>query len=255
MDVGQLKGLLERVAKKEVSVEAAMEQLKTLPYEDIGYANIDQHRNLRTGRAEVIFGQGKTPEQIAGIVERMKKNNSRILVTRTCEEAYEAVYKVAQEAVFDRGSRIITVGEKPKPDPERGTIAVVTAGTSDIPVAEEAAQTAEYFGNPVDRIYDVGVAGIHRLFGKLDRIQKADVIIVIAGMEGALASVVGGLVCVPVIAVPTSIGYGASFGGVAALLSMLNSCANGIGVVNIDNGYGAACLADRILAGRSDDAF
>lgn len=250
MDVKYLTDILNQVAQKEMSVEEALENLKNLPYEDIGYANIDQHRNLRNGQAEVIFGQGKTPEQISGIVKHMKSSNSRILVTRADEKDYEAVLAVAKEAVYDRTARIIMIGEKPEPVRTQGPIAVITAGTSDIPVAEEAAITAEYFGNEVDRIYDVGVAGIHRLFGKMDRIQKAEVIIVVAGMEGALASVVGGLVHVPVIAVPTSVGYGANFGGLSALLSMLNSCANGIGVVNIDNGYGAACLASRIHIGK-----
>lgn len=249
MDKTYIKEILARVAAGDVSVDEALGQLKHLPYEDIGYANIDQHRNLRTGQAEVIFGKGKTPEQIAGIVERMKEHNERILVTRADEADYKAVCRVEPEAVYYELPGIITVGEKPEPIKTKGPIAVVTAGTSDIPVAEEAALTAEFFGNKVDRIYDVGVAGIHRLFDKMDRIQQADVIIVIAGMEGALASVVGGLVEVPVIAVPTSVGYGASFGGLAALLSMLNSCANGIGVVNIDNGYGAACLASKIHIG------
>lgn len=247
MDVTYLSDILKKVSEKEMDVEAALQELKHLPYEDIGYANIDQHRNLRTGQAEVIFGQGKTTEQIAGIVSHMMHDNARILVTRASAEAYEAVLGVAPEANYDAAPRIITVGEPPRLDAAKGKVAVVTAGTSDIPVAEEAARTAEFFGTYVDRVYDVGVAGIHRLFGKIDRIQSADVVIVIAGMEGALASVVGGLVEVPVIAVPTSVGYGASFGGVAALLSMLNSCANGIGVVNIDNGYGAACLAVRIM--------
>lgn len=247
MDVTYLSDILKKVSDNSMDVDTALESLKHLPYEDIGYANIDQHRNLRTGEAEVIFGQGKTPEQIAGIVTHMMHENARILVTRASETAYEAVKEVAPEAVYEKLSKIIMVGKKPVPKKEKGTIAVVTAGTSDIPVAEEAALTAEFFGDKVDRVYDVGVAGIHRLFGKIDRIQSADVIIVIAGMEGALASVVGGLVEVPVIAVPTSVGYGASFGGLAALLSMLNSCANGIGVVNIDNGYGAACLANKIM--------
>lgn len=247
MDVSYLTELLQQVSRQELDVQAALETLKHLPYEDIGYANIDQHRNLRTGQAEVIFGQGKTPEQIAGIVSHMMHENARILITRAAAEAYAAVLAAAPEAKYDAAAKIITVGEAPAGSAEHGKIAVVTAGTSDIPVAEEAALTAEFFGNYVDRVYDVGVAGIHRLFGKIDRIQSADVLIVIAGMEGALASVVGGLVEVPVIAVPTSVGYGANFGGLSALLSMLNSCANGIGVVNIDNGYGAACLADRIM--------
>ena len=236
MDVTYLSDILKKVSEKSMDVDTALESLKHLPYEDIGYANIDQHRNLRTGEAEVIFGQGKTPEQIAGIVSHMMHDNARILVTRASAEAYEAVKAVAPEAVYEKLSKIIMVGAMPEPKAEKGTI-----------VAEEAALTAEFFGDKVDRVYDVGVAGIHRRFGKIDRIQSADVIIVIAGMEGALASVVGGLVEVPVIAVPTSVGYGASFGGLAALLSMLNSCANGIGVVNIDNGYGAACLANKIM--------
>ena len=247
MDVTYLSDILKKVSENSMDVDTALESLKHLPYEDIGYANIDQHRNLRTGEAEVIFGQGKTPEQIAGIVSHMMHDNARILVTRASEASYEAVKEVAPEAVYEKLSKIIMVGAMPESEVEKGSIAVVTAGTSDIPVAEEAALTAEFFGDKVDRVYDVGVAGIHRLFGKIDRIQSADVIIVIAGMEGALASVVGGLVEVPVIAVPTSVGYGASFGGLAALLSMLNSCANGIGVVNIDNGYGAACLANKIM--------
>lgn len=247
MDVTYLSDILKKVSDNRMDVDTALESLKHLPYEDIGYANIDQHRNLRTGEAEVIFGAGKTPEQIAGIVSHMMHDNARILVTRASDAAYEAVKEVAPEAIYEKLSKIIMVGNMPTPKEEKGTIAVVTAGTSDIPVAEEAALTAEFFGDKVDRVYDVGVAGIHRLFGKIDRIQSADVIIVIAGMEGALASVVGGLVEVPVIAVPTSVGYGASFGGLAALLSMLNSCANGIGVVNIDNGYGAACLANKIM--------
>ena len=233
MDVTYLSDILKKVSENSMDVDTALESLKHLPYEDIGYANIDQHRNLRTGEAEVIFGQGKTPEQIAGIVSHMMHDNARILVTRASEASYEAVKEVAPEAVYEKLSKIIMVGAMPEPEVEKGTIAVVTAGTSDIPVAEEAALTAEFFGDKVDRVYD--------------RIQSADVIIVIAGMEGALASVVGGLVEVPVIAVPTSVGYGASFGGLAALLSMLNSCANGIGVVNIDNGYGAACLANKIM--------
>ena len=220
-----------------------------------GKAYADCHK-MNDAKIALLQAQGcevpdrdmiKTPEQIAGIVSHMMHDNARILVTRASAEAYEAVKAVAPEAVYEKLSKIIMVGAMPEPKAEKGTIAVVTAGTSDIPVAEEAALTAEFFGDKVDRVYDVGVAGIHRLFGKIDRIQSADVIIVIAGMEGALASVVGGLVEVPVIAVPTSVGYGASFGGLAALLSMLNSCANGIGVVNIDNGYGAACLANKIM--------
>ncbi len=263
MERKYIKNLLDRVAAREMSAEEAYEQLKDLPYEELGYANIDAHRALRTGQAEVIFGQGKTPEQIAGIAARMAARQDRVLVTRASEEAYEAVARELPQAVWHALPRVITVGDLPgaadmesanavtsgqtTERTEKAGIAVVTAGTSDIPVAEEAALTAEFFGDPVDRIFDVGVAGIHRLFDKMDRIRRARVVIVIAGMEGALASVVGGLVEAPVLAVPTSVGYGASFDGLAALLSMLNSCANGIGVVNIDNGYGAACLADKIV--------
>ncbi len=267
MDSTYIKDLLEQVAAREIRAEEAYEQLKDLPYEELGYANIDAHRALRTGQAEVIFGQGKTPEQIAGIAAHMTEHQARVLVTRTSPEAYEAVARELPQAVWHELPRIITIGDLPgtadaehvggalppdeaKEAPAEAEIAVVTAGTSDIPVAEEAALTAEFFGNKVDRIFDVGVAGIHRLFDKMDRIRRANVVIVIAGMEGALASVVGGLVEAPVLAVPTSVGYGASFDGLAALLSMLNSCANGIGVMNIDNGYGAACLADKILRKR-----
>ncbi len=250
MDVTYVTSILEQVAAQQLDVSHALEELKNLPYEDIGYAHIDQHRNLRTGQAEVIFGMGKTPEQTAGIVKHMLGKNERILVTRASKEIFEEVVKVAPHAVYEALPKMILIGQKPEPVKTKGPIAIITAGTSDIAVAEEAALTAEYFGNQVDRIYDVGVAGIHRLFGNIERIQNAEVIIVVAGMEGALASVVGGLVSVPVIAVPTSVGYGASFGGVAALLSMLNSCANGIGVVNIDNGYGAACLASKIHIGK-----
>ncbi len=266
MDISYVKDILERVAAQDLSAEEAYEQLRDLPYEELGYANIDEHRALRTGQGEVIFGQGKTPDQIAGIAACMAQRNARILVTRAAPEAYTAVAEVLAQAVYHESARIITVGDLPgeedrgdcggtqadpgdvvrSADGKKPLIAVVTAGTSDIPVAEEAALTAEFFGAQVDRVFDVGVAGIHRLFDKMDRIRSADVVIVIAGMEGALASVVGGLVEAPVIAVPTSVGYGASFGGLSALLSMLNSCANGIGVVNIDNGYGAACLAVKI---------
>ncbi len=248
MDISYVQHILQQVAEGSLAVPSALDQLKDLPYESLGYANIDEHRGLRTGQGEVIFGLGKTPAQIAGIAAHMATRNKGILITRTCPEAYAAVKEVLPGAVFlAEASCIVVGGAEVKSDK---TIAVITAGTSDIPVAEEAAVTAEFFGCNVDRIFDVGVAGIHRLFGNMERLKKADVIIVAAGMEGALASVVGGLVSVPVIAVPTSIGYGASFGGVAALLAMLNSCANGIGVVNIDNGFGAAALAVKIIAGR-----
>lgn len=329
MDQSYLKNILEDVAQGGLSPQAAMERLKSLPYEDLGFANIDEHRNVRTGYPETIFCQGKTPEQTAKIILGMTKANSTILATRASPDHYEAVARTISEAASNGGgdfhshsrfddafhgglnsgldgglnsdlhgglnggldggfcddsyesppshgsaagaplphgsdpllrindleltyheaARIILVQsakEKGRAPRREKSIAVITAGTSDIPVAEEAAITAEAFGNPVDRIYDVGVAGIHRLFARLPLIRKANVIIVVAGMEGALASVVGGLADKPVIAVPTSVGYGASFGGVAALLAMLNSCAAGVGVVNIDNGFGAACLASSI---------
>lgn len=225
--------------------QAAMDQLKELPFQDLGFANIDQHRNLRTGHPETIYCEGKTPEQVAAIIQIMKEKNSNILGTRASEEVYEKVKEITPEAVYHPLARIFVVKKKEALLSEK-MIAVITAGTADIPVAEEAAITAETMGNQVDRIFDVGVAGIHRLFARLDRIRAANVIIVVAGMEGALASVVGGLVDKPVIAVPTSIGYGASFGGVSALLTMLNSCASGVAVVNIDNGFGAGYLASNI---------
>ncbi len=245
MDRSYLQNILDQVAEGKMDTREAMEQLKELPYQDIGFANIDQHRNIRTGHPETIYCEGKTPEQVAAIIEKMKVKNSNILGTRASAEVFEKVREVAPEAVYYPVARVFTVKKSDEMQSEK-VIAVITAGTSDIPVAEEAAITAETMGNQVDRIYDVGVAGIHRLFARLDRIRSANVIIVVAGMEGALASVVGGLVDKPVIAVPTSVGYGASFGGVAALLTMLNSCAAGVAVVNIDNGFGAGCLASNI---------
>lgn len=245
MDQSYLQNILNQVAEGKMDPQEAVEQLKELPYQDIGFANIDQHRNIRTGHPETIYCEGKTPEQVAAIIDKMKINNSNILGTRASAEVYEKVREIAPEAVYHPAARVFTVKRSEELQSEK-IIAVITAGTSDIPVAEEAAVTAETMGNPVDRIYDVGVAGIHRLFARLDRIRAANVIIVVAGMEGALASVIGGLVDKPVIAVPTSVGYGASFGGIAALLTMLNSCAAGVAVVNIDNGFGAGCLASNI---------
>lgn len=245
MDQSYLQNIINQVAEGIMNPQEAMEQLKELPYQDIGFANIDQHRNIRTGYPETIYCEGKTPEQVAAIIDKMKIKNSNILGTRASAEVYEKVREIATEAVYYPVARIFTVKKTEELRSEK-LIAVVTAGTSDIPVAEEAAITAETMGNQVDRIYDVGVAGIHRLFARLDRIRAANVVIVVAGMEGALASVVGGLVDKPVIAVPTSIGYGASFGGVSALLTMLNSCAAGVAVVNIDNGFGAGYLASNI---------
>lgn len=237
--------LLEDVAGGKTSPEDAADILKDLPFEDLGFANIDHHRKLRTGYPEAVFCQGKKPQQIAEIMKGLADKNANVIGTRATLKDYEAVKAVLPDAEYFEDARIIALLKDRLPHVE-GTIAVVTAGTADIPVAEEAAVTAEALGNRVDRIYDVGVAGIHRLFAKLDRIRKARVVIVVAGMEGALASVVGGLVESPVIAVPTSIGYGANLGGISALLSMLNSCANGVGIVNIDNGFGAAYLASNI---------
>ncbi|MBK5246219.1 MAG: nickel pincer cofactor biosynthesis protein LarB [Peptostreptococcaceae bacterium] len=245
MDRRHLEQLLQSVASGEISPDNAYESLKTLPFEDLGFVNIDQHRTIRTGYPEAVFCQGKTSEQIAIIIAKLVGTNDSVIGSRATKENYEAVLEVVEDAVYYEEARMIVVNRNPKPKSEK-IIAIVTAGTADIPVAEEAAITAIMLGNQVDRIYDVGVAGIHRLFAKLDRIRAANVVIVIAGMEGALASVVGGLVETPVIGVPTSIGYGANLGGISALLSMLNSCANGVGIVNIDNGFGAAYLASNI---------
>ena len=240
-----LEEILNDVAEGAVKPSEAMAKLKNLPYEDIGFAHIDHHRYLRTGYPETVFCQGKTSSQIAGIMEKLAENNDNVFGTRATFEDYEAVKKVIPDAKYYEEARIIAVNRNPVPVTDT-KIAVVAAGTADIPVAEEAVLTAEMLGNEVMKIYDVGVAGIHRLFANLEKIRSANVIIVVAGMEGALASVIGGLVDKPVIAVPTSVGYGAHLGGVATLLSMLNSCANGVCVVNIDNGYGAGYLASMI---------
>lgn len=240
-----IKILLEGVQNGSVSVDEALMKLKTAPYEDIGYAKIDLHRAVRQGYPEVIYGAGKTPEQIKGIVEAMQgKGQNRILITRMSKEASETLSDVDSFTYYPNG-RVGIVGDIPEAT-GIGKIVVATGGTSDIPVAEEAALTAECFGNDVVRLYDVGVAGLHRLLSHTEDIMKASVIIAIAGMEGALASVIGGLADCPVIAVPTSVGYGASFNGLSALLSMLNSCASGVSVVNIDNGFGAGYLAGMI---------
>ena len=240
-----IRNLLESVRSGETSVDDALLELRKAPFEDIGYAKVDLHRKLRQGAAEVIYGAGKTPEQIAGIIDAMQRNGqTRILITRMSPEAAAFVEKTIPLDYRKEASAGI-VGGFPAPD-GLGTVVVATGGTSDIPVAEEAALTAEILGSRVVRLYDVGVAGVHRLLAHLDEIMQASVIIAIAGMEGALASVIGGLADCPVIAVPTSVGYGASFGGVSALLSMLNSCASGVSVVNIDNGFGAGFLANRI---------
>ncbi len=237
--------LLEGVKAGTVSIDEALLELRKKPFEDIGFAKVDLHRRLRQGAAEVIYGQGKTPEQIIGILGAMKDNGQEnVLITRLSEEAAEAISAI-HPITYHKEARIAIAGKMPDPD-GIGTIVVATGGTSDIPIAEEAALTAEALGNKVTRLYDVGVAGLHRTLSHLDAIMGATVVIAIAGMEGALASVLGGLTDAPVIAVPTSVGYGAAFGGLAALLSMLNSCASGVSVVNIDNGFGAGYLASMI---------
>lgn len=241
----ELKAILEAVRVGEISVDDAVLALKKKPFEDIGYAKIDLHRGTRQGMAEVIYGAGKTAEQIIGITERMKQNGQKvILITRLSAEVAEKIRTVFELDYYTE-AQIGIIGSRPCVD-GIGKIVVATGGTSDIPVAEEAALTAEVYGNEVVRLYDVGVAGLHRLLVHLDDIMSASVIIAIAGMEGALASVIGGLSDCPVIAVPTSVGYGASFQGLSALLSMLNSCASGVSVVNIDNGFGAGYLASMI---------
>lgn len=240
-----IKRILEKVRDGNLSVEEALLAIKKQPFEDIGYARVDMHRGIRQGAAEVIYGAGKTSEQITGIVDAMKRNGQEtILITRLSPKSARIV-SLEHEMDYHEEAGIGIIGEMPKPD-GIGKIVVATGGTSDIPVAEEAALTAQVHGNEVVRLYDVGVAGLHRLLACMDDIMDASVIIAVAGMEGALASVIGGLADCPVIAVPTSVGYGASFQGVSALLSMLNSCASGVSVVNIDNGYGAGYLASRI---------
>lgn len=240
-----LKKLLLEFKAGELGLDQALERLRHLPFEDLGYANVDHHRALRQGFPEVIFGQGKTPEQVAGIAARLLERGGNLLVTRTNLEAFALVKAVAPDAEFHASCRAISV-RRDREVRGRGTVMVVTAGTSDIPVADEAALTAEIMGNRVERLFDVGVAGIHRVLSRRELLQSAKVIVCVAGMEGALPSVVGGLVAVPVIAVPTSIGYGASFNGIAALLGMLNSCSSNVTVVNIDNGFGGGFVASLI---------
>lgn len=244
MDNKQLIDLIAGIQSGRVTSEAALRRLQKLPFEDLGFAKVDHHRCLRNGVAEVIYCEGKTVDQVKGIVERMIPHHCNILATRADSHHYAGIASVTQDCQYFKDARIVVI--KPRTVDGVGRIAVVCAGTSDIPVAEEAAITAVTLGNRVDRLYDVGVAGLHRLLHSCEDLFKANVAIVIAGMEGALASVVGGLVSCPVIGVPTSVGYGASFGGVAALLSMLNSCASGVSVVNIDNGFGAGYQANLI---------
>ena len=250
MDRAQIESLLNDVREGRTDVDAALDRLRDLPFEDLGFAKLDHHRALRTGMPETIFAAGKTPEQVATIFSRMAQAGGNVLATRATREMFEAVRSLESEdqshrAVFHPTARAITLMQAPT-TPGKGTIAVVCAGTSDLPVAEEAVVTARLMGNTVELIADVGVAGIHRLLAQKSGLQSARVLIVCAGMEGALPTVVGGLVNAPVLAVPTSVGYGASFGGVAALLGMLNTCAPNVSVVNIDNGFGAACIASLI---------
>jgi pyridinium-3,5-biscarboxylic acid mononucleotide synthase len=245
MKASEVEKLLTEVKSGEISIEKAMEVLKNFPYTELGFARIDNHRELRTGYPEIIYCAGKTIEQVREIFRVMSERENNVMGTRASEEMYEAVRKNSPEAVYHKIARIVSL-QKIKPEVPETRIAIITAGTSDMPVAEEAAVTAELLGNNVLRIYDAGVAGIHRLVDKLPEIRNCRVIIVIAGMEGALASVVGGLVDKPVIAVPTSVGYGANFGGISALLAMLTSCSTGVTVVNIDNGFGAGFAASMI---------
>lgn len=246
MQADQIRTLLDGIQQGSVSIDEGVERLRSLPFEEVGnFAHLDQHRALRCGFPEVVFGQGKTTEQIIQIVHRLSERNDRVMVTRVTAEMNAVIQPQVDGLVYHPSARIEVLDRLPDRERKPG-VYVLTAGTADIPVAEEAALTADLMGNQVERIFDVGVAGIHRLLNKVERLQQARVVVVVAGMDGALPSVVGGLVSVPVIAVPTSVGYGASFGGVAALLTMLNSCASGVAVVNIDNGFGAGVIASRI---------
>jgi hypothetical protein len=242
IDTERLREILLKVKSGEVVIDDAMAQFIDLPYEEMGFAKIDHHRELRCGFPEVVFGLGKTAEQVAAIAQQLASTSDRVLVTKVEQDCYDAVRRLVPEASYHAIARVITI-DRVKEEPSRSGVMVVCGGTSDIPIAEEAAVTAEIMGNVVERSYDVGVAGVHRLLDHLPKLRQAKVVVVVAGMEGALPSVVGGLVAVPVIAVPTSVGYGASFGGLTALLAMLNSCAAGVSVVNIDNGFGAGYLA------------
>ena len=246
MDRNRLESLLNEVREGRTSIGDALDRLRDLPFEDLGFAKLDHHRALRTGMPEVIFAQGKTPAQVTAIFARMAQAGGNVLATRASHEMFLAVLDREPRAEFDEVARTIQLTQNPDIPQGKGTIAVVCAGTSDLPVAEEAAVTARLMGNTVELIADVGVAGIHRLLAQRSSLQSARVLIVCAGMEGALPTVVAGMVHAPVLAVPTSVGYGASFGGVAALLGMLNTCAPNVSVVNIDNGFGAACIASLI---------
>jgi pyridinium-3,5-biscarboxylic acid mononucleotide synthase len=246
MNQNELKKLLTDLSANKLSPTDAMKQLQNLPYENIDFAKIDHHRELRNGSPEVIYCPGKTVPQIKKIIQSLRKADSNILATKLTGDAFKKLKtSLPKNAEYNQQGQTLSIRNK-KPLKSKGLVTIITAGTSDIPIAEEAAATARLMGSRVETIFDVGVAGLHRLLDNMEQINKARVLIVVAGMEGALASVVGGLVSQPIIAVPTSIGYGASFGGIAALLTMLNSCATGIAVVNIDNGFGAGCMAHRI---------
>ena len=248
MSPDSLRALLEQVHNHDLPVDQAVVQLRDLPFQDLGFATVDHHRALRQGFPEVVFGAGKTPAQIAAIVENLAQNGDIVLVTRASLEAFEATRQIVATARYETLARLIIVdGNRPQLS---GRAGVLCAGTSDLPVADEAALCLQAMGADVTRWSDIGVAGLHRLLARLDEIRECDALIVVAGMEGALPSVVAGLVSVPVVAVPTSVGYGAAFGGVAALLGMLNTCASGVAVVNIDNGFGAAAFVASILRGR-----
>ncbi len=246
MNIRKLEDLLTKVKSGKTSIEEAMAQLKSLPFEDLGYARIDHHRSLRKGFPEVIWGEGKTSGQVLSIMKQMKGKGQNILITRLQPEKAKAIQKFFPKSRYYPQSKVLTYLTHPVKLEGKGTVLVITAGTTDIPVAEEAMVTAQFMGNRAETLYDVGVAGIHRLLSEKERLESARVLIVVAGMEGALPSVVGGLVDRPVIAVPTSVGYGTSFGGITALLAMLNSCASGVAVVNIDNGFGAGYIATLI---------
>ena len=246
MNIRKIEDLLRKVRSGKTTLNQAMAELKSLPFEDLGFTRIDHHRSLRKGFPEVIWGEGKTSGQILSIMKRLKEKGQNILITRLEEKKAKAVVETFPKSRYYPISKVLTYLTHSVKSEGKGTILIITAGTTDIPVAEEALVTARFMGNRVESLYDVGVAGIHRLLSERERLESARVLIVVAGMEGALPSVVGGLVDRPVIAVPTSIGYGASFGGITALLAMLNSCASGVAVVNIDNGFGAGYMASLI---------
>ncbi|MSQ11862.1 MAG: nickel pincer cofactor biosynthesis protein LarB [Dehalococcoidia bacterium] len=252
MDRDRLRALLQRVQHGATSPDDALRELARLPFEDLGFARVDHHRALRKGFPEVVFGLGKTPQQTAAITQRLAEQHDRVLVTRASPEAFAAVKQLVPDATYRADAKAIVVDRRTA-DPPAGQVAVLCAGTADLPVAEEAALTAQLMDCQVQRLYDVGVAGLHRLLGHIPALQQARAIVVVAGMEGALPSVVAGLVAAPVIAVPTSVGYGASFQGLAALLAMLTSCSPGVAVVNIDNGFGAGYLAGVIAQGAGQE--